>query len=138
MIYMQPQYRAGATVGGYDASSVSPAQPGLQEELRKALDDFISQNKIVLFMKGTQQFPQCGFSNTCVQIFHALDVPSGQFTCVNILEDESLRAGLKDYSMWPTFPQVYIDGEFFGGCDVMIESYQNGELQELVERVLAS
>lgn len=110
----------------------------MQPELKKALDDFISQNKIVLFMKGTQQFPQCGFSNTCVQIFHALDVPADQFTCVNILEDDSLRVGLKEYSQWPTFPQVYIDGEFFGGCDIMIESYTKGELQEVVERVLNS
>lgn len=125
------------SAGESDLSSLS-SKDGLQGELRKALDDFISQHKIVLFMKGTQQFPQCGFSNTCVQIFHALEVPSGEFTCVNILEDESLRSGLKEYSMWPTFPQVYIDGEFFGGCDVMIESYQNGELQETVERVLAS
>mmetsp|Transcript_3387 Transcript_3387/g.8840 ORF Transcript_3387/g.8840 Transcript_3387/m.8840 type:complete len:181 (-) Transcript_3387:132-674(-) len=106
---------------------------GLSPELRAALDEYVNKYKVVVFMKGTPQFPQCGFSNTVVQIMNNLNVP---FQGVNILEDDSLRSGLKEYSAWPTFPQVYIGGEFFGGCDIMIEEYQNGNLKETVERVL--
>lgn len=86
-------------------------------------------------MKGNRMFPQCGFSNTCVQILNTLSVP---YETVNILEDELLRTGMKEYSQWPTFPQVYIDGEFYGGCDIMIESYTNGELKEHLEAALNS
>ena len=85
--------------------------------------------------QGTKMFPQCGFSNTCVQIFNQLGAP---FEDVNVLEDERIRTGMKEYSQWPTFPQVYIEGEFYGGCDILLESYQSGELEEYVERVLAS
>lgn len=74
-------------------------------------------------MKGTKEFPQCGFSNTVVQILKSLNVP---FETINILENQILREGLKEYSNWPTFPQLYIDGEFFGGCDITVgEYYQN-------------
>lgn len=86
-------------------------------------------------MKGTKEMPMCGFSNTVVQIMNALNAP---FVSVNILEDELLRSGLKEYSQWPTFPQVYIDGEFFGGCDIMIQAYQSGELAEVLEAALNS
>lgn len=86
-------------------------------------------------MKGTKMFPQCGFSNTCVQILNQLGAP---FEDVNVLEDERIRLGMKEYSQWPTFPQVYIEGDFYGGCDILLESYQSGELQEYIERVLAS
>merc|ERR1711976_113687 len=91
------------------------------------------KHKVVLFMKGTAQFPQCGFSNTVVQILNQTGTP---FQAVNILEDDTLRQGLKEYSAWPTFPQVYIDGEFYGGCDIMIEEFQNGNLKETLERVM--
>lgn len=101
-------------------------------QLKGAIDNLIQSNKIVVFMKGTKQFPQCGFSNTVVQILRNVDAP---FETVNILENEALRTGMKEYSQWPTFPQVYIDGEFFGGCDIMIEAYQSGELTELLERI---
>ncbi|KAK9784873.1 hypothetical protein WJX73_000369 [Symbiochloris irregularis] len=105
-----------------------PPGAGLSPDLREALDKFVASHPIVLFMKGTKQFPQCGFSNTCVQILSMSKVP---FETVNILEDDLLRSGMKEYSQWPTFPQVYIAGEFFGGCDIMIESFQKGELPEL-------
>ncbi|KAA6419506.1 MAG: monothiol glutaredoxin-5, partial [Trebouxia sp. A1-2] len=108
---------------------------GVSPELKSAIDKFIADNKIVLFMKGNRMFPQCGFSNTCVQILNTLSVP---YETVNILEDELLRTGMKEYSQWPTFPQVYIDGEFYGGCDIMIESYTNGELKEHLEAALNS
>eukprot|EP00891_Asterochloris_glomerata_P005161 jgi/Astpho2/5161/e_gw1.00074.161.1_t len=108
---------------------------GLQPELKSAIKKFIASNKVVLFMKGNKQFPQCGFSNTCVQILSTLNVP---FETVNILEDELLRSGMKEYSQWPTFPQVYIDGDFYGGCDIMIETYTDGSLQEHLEAVMNS
>lgn len=107
----------------------------MSPELRAAIDTFIAQNKVVLFMKGTKEVPLCGFSNTCVQIFNSVAVP---YVTVNILEDELLRSGMKEYSAWPTFPQVYIDGEFYGGADIMIAAYQSGELAEVLEAALNS
>ncbi|CAN4083633.1 unnamed protein product [Withania somnifera] len=107
----------------------------LDPNLKATLDKVVTSQKIVLFMKGTKDFPQCGFSNTVVQILKSLNAP---FETINILENEALRQGLKEYSSWPTFPQLYIDGEFFGGCDITVEAYKSGELQELVERTLCS
>ncbi|KAH9307015.1 hypothetical protein KI387_011419, partial [Taxus chinensis] len=89
----------------------------LTVELKQALDTFISSHKVVLFMKGTKDFPQCGFSNSLVQILNSLSV---QYETVDILENDALRQGLKEYSSWPTFPQLYIDGQFFGGCDITV------------------
>ncbi|KAJ8545002.1 hypothetical protein K7X08_017585 [Anisodus acutangulus] len=103
--------------------------------LKAMLDKVVTSQKIVLFMKGTKDFPQCGFSNTVVQILRSLNAP---FETINILENEALRQGLKEYSSWPTFPQLYIDGEFFGGCDITVEAYKSGELQELLERTICS
>lgn len=107
----------------------------LTPELKSTLDKVITSHKVVLFMKGTKDFPQCGFSNTIVQILKSLNVP---FETLNILENELLRQGLKEYSNWPTFPQLYIDGEFFGGCDITVEAYKSGELQELLEKAMCS
>lgn len=107
----------------------------LDPNLKSTLDKVVTSQKILLFMKGTKEFPQCGFSNTVVQILKALNAP---FETINILENEALRQGLKEYSSWPTFPQLYIDGEFFGGCDIVVDAYQSGELQELLERTLCS
>ena len=90
----------------------------------------IEQNKIVLFMKGNRNFPQCGFSAATVQVFEALGVP---FETLDVLADQELREAIKRYSNWPTIPQVYIDGKFVGGCDIVRELYENGELQELVK-----
>ncbi|KAG5623101.1 hypothetical protein H5410_008319 [Solanum commersonii] len=90
----------------------------LDPNLKSTLDKVVTSQKIVLFMKGTKEFPQCGFSNTVVQILKALNAP---FETLNILENEALRQGLKEYSSWPTFPQLYIDGEFFGGCDIVVD-----------------
>ncbi|KAG9447397.1 hypothetical protein H6P81_013525 [Aristolochia fimbriata] len=107
----------------------------LTPQLKTTLDKVVKSHKVVLFMKGTKDFPQCGFSNTVVQILRSLNVP---FETLNILENEMLRQGLKEYSSWPTFPQLYIDGEFFGGCDITVEAYKTGELQELLEKALLS
>lgn len=107
----------------------------LPPEFKASIDEFVTSNKIVVFMKGNKEMPQCGFSNTVVQILNQLSVP---FVTVDILENEMLRAGMKEYSCWPTFPQVYVDGEFYGGCDIMIEGFQNGELAETLEIALNS
>jgi monothiol glutaredoxin len=95
----------------------------------------IADNKIVVFMKGNKLMPQCGFSNQVVQILNILGVP---YETVDVLADQDIRQGIKEYSNWPTIPQVYINGEFVGGSDVMTEMYQKGELQQLVEVALAS
>ncbi|PON45499.1 Monothiol glutaredoxin-related [Parasponia andersonii] len=107
----------------------------LTPELKTTLDKVVTSQKVVLFMKGTKDFPQCGFSNTVVQILKSFNVP---FETINILENELLRQGLKEYSSWPTFPQLYIAGEFFGGCDITVEAYKSGELQELLEKAMCS
>ncbi|KAL1208757.1 Monothiol glutaredoxin-S14 [Cardamine amara subsp. amara] len=131
-------YSIGSTL---KLKSASPAAKfrcsasALTPQLRDTLEKLVNSEKVVLFMKGTRDFPMCGFSNTVVQILKNLNVP---FEDVNILENEMLRQGLKEYSNWPTFPQLYIGGEFFGGCDITLESFQNGELQEVVEKAMCS
>jgi monothiol glutaredoxin len=94
-----------------------------------AIAKTIAENDVVLFMKGTKQFPQCGFSATAVKILEHLGVP---FKDVNVLEDQGLREGIKTFSNWPTIPQLYVKGEFVGGCDIMREMYSAGELHDLI------
>ena len=90
----------------------------------------ITQHPVVLYMKGTPQLPQCGFSNAAVQMLKGCGVNS--FFSVNVLADDSVRQGIKDYSNWPTIPQLYVKGEFVGGADIMREMYESGELQQLL------
>jgi monothiol glutaredoxin len=104
-------------------------------ELKERIDNLVKQNKILVFMKGNKLMPQCGFSNNVVQILNNLAVP---YETVDVLEDYEIRQGIKEYSNWPTIPQVYLNGEFLGGSDIMIEMYQKGDLQEKVEVALAS
>ncbi|MDJ0676126.1 MAG: Grx4 family monothiol glutaredoxin [Calothrix sp. MO_167.B42] len=104
-------------------------------EVQEKIDNLISQHKILVFMKGTKLMPQCGFSNNVVQIINSLGVP---YETVDVLDDPEIRQGIKEYSSWPTIPQVYLNGEFLGGSDIMIELYQTGELKEKVEIALAS
>ena len=104
-------------------------------EVKERIDDLVKQHKILVFMKGNKLMPQCGFSNNVVQILNTLGVP---YETIDVLADSEIRQGIKDYSNWPTIPQVYINGEFVGGSDVMIELYQQGELQQIVEVALAS
>ncbi|MBD2528273.1 MULTISPECIES: Grx4 family monothiol glutaredoxin [Nostoc] len=104
-------------------------------ELKDKIDSLLQENKILVFMKGNKLMPQCGFSNNVVQILNTLGVP---FETVDVLSDPEIRQGIKEYSSWPTIPQVYINGEFLGGSDILIELYQKGELQEKVEVALAS
>jgi monothiol glutaredoxin len=121
-------------------ASAAPRRAGLVvtnmgPEMKSAIDKFVSSNKIVVFMKGNKEQPRCGFSNTVVQVFKSMEVP---FETVDILEDEGLRAGMKVYSDWPTFPQVYLDGEFYGGCDIIVDTYKDGTLKEAVDVALMS
>lgn len=104
-------------------------------ELKERLDSLVEQNKILVFMKGTKLMPMCGFSNNVVQILNTLGVT---FETINVLDDAEIRQGIKEYSKWPTIPQVYINGEFVGGSDILLELYQKGELQQMVEVALAS
>ena len=95
--------------------------------IHEFIDNEIKTNDVVLFMKGTPQFPQCGFSGQVVQILDYLGIP---YKTVNVLADAEIRQGIKDYSNWPTVPQLYIKGEFIGGCDIVREMFQAGELKE--------
>lgn len=104
-------------------------------ELKERIDNLVNQNKVLVFMKGTKLMPQCGFSNNVVQILNTLGIP---FETVDVLADSEIRQGIKEYSNWPTIPQLYIDGQFVGGSDILIEMYQKGELQQMVEVALAS
>ena len=99
-------------------------------DVHKRIDDIVKSHPVVLFMKGTAQFPQCGFSGRSVQILRACNV--GEFATVNVLEDEEIRQGIKEYANWPTIPQLYVRGEFIGGSDILMEMYQAGELQTLL------
>ena len=103
------------------------------------IQDFIQQTitdyPIVLFMKGTAQFPQCGFSGKAIQILKACG--ANNVATINVLEDESIRQGIKDFSQWPTVPQLFIKGEFIGGSDIMTEMFESGELQKLIEEAKA-
>ena len=94
------------------------------------IGDIVKQNDVVLFMKGTALFPQCGFSSRAVAILDHLGVP---FETVDVLQDPEIRQGIKDYSDWPTVPQLYVKGEFVGGSDIMMEMFESGELQQLVD-----
>jgi len=99
-------------------------------DARERIDQLVKNNDIVLFMKGTALFPQCGFSSRAVAILDHLGVP---FETVDVLQDPEIRQGVKEYSDWPTVPQLYVKGEFVGGSDIMMEMFQAGELQQLLE-----
>ncbi|WP_176084094.1 Grx4 family monothiol glutaredoxin [Martelella sp. HB161492] len=98
-------------------------------DIQDAIKSEVDSNDVVLFMKGTPQFPQCGFSGQVVQILDYLGVP---YKGINVLADADLRQGIKDFSNWPTIPQLYVKGEFIGGCDIVREMFQAGELQEFM------
>ena len=99
-------------------------------DVQKQIDDLVKGNRVVLFMKGSAQFPQCGFSGRAVQILKACGV--NDLVTVNVLENEAIRQGIKEYANWPTIPQLYVKGEFIGGSDIMMEMYQAGELQTVL------
>ena len=99
---------------------------------QQRIEQLVKGHDLVLFMKGDANFPMCGFSGRAIQILKAVGVDTGTITTVNVLEDEAIRQGVKDYSRWPTIPQLYVKGEFIGGADIMMEMYESGELQQLV------
>jgi len=99
-------------------------------DVQQEIAQKVKENKILIFMKGTPTFPQCGFSAAVIEVFNKLGAP---YQTVNVLEDPEIRDGIKAFSNWPTIPQIYIDGKFVGGCDIVREMYMRGELQPLVE-----
>ena len=99
-------------------------------DVQQRIDSLVKGNRVMLFMKGTAQFPMCGFSGRAVQVLKACGV--NDFGTFNVLEDEGVRQGIKDYAQWPTIPQLYVNGEFVGGSDIMMEMYQSGELQQVL------
>ncbi|MEI6600542.1 MAG: Grx4 family monothiol glutaredoxin [Comamonadaceae bacterium] len=101
-------------------------------DTQQRIDELVKSNPIVLFMKGSASFPQCGFSGRAIQILQACGVDIKTVKTLNVLEDEAIRNGIKQYSNWPTIPQLYVKGEFIGGSDIMLEMYENGELQKLI------
>ena len=102
----------------------------VQNAVQKKIDDLVKQHRVILFMKGTRQFPQCGFSAQVVQLLNTL-VPN-KYETVNVLADPAIREGVKIYAEWPTVPQLYIDGKFVGGCDIVKSLHASGELQKLL------
>ncbi len=100
-------------------------------DVQQRIDDLVKSNRVVLFMKGTAQFPMCGFSGRAIQILKACGVEDLQ--TVNVLEDEGVRQGIKEYANWPTIPQLYVKGEFVGGSDILMEMYEAGELQQVLK-----
>ena len=100
--------------------------------VNEQIDSLVKQNPVVLFMKGTASFPQCGFSGRAVQILKACGVDSKAIKTVNVLDEPEIREAIKTYSNWPTIPQLYLAGEFIGGSDIMMEMYESGELKKLI------
>ena len=105
-------------------------------DTQQTIRETVTNNPVVLFMKGNPQAPQCGFSATAVQILKACGV--NKFASVDVLADPAIRQGIKDFSNWPTVPQLYVNGEFVGGCDIMKEMYQAGELQKQLESLVSA
>ncbi|MFZ3125056.1 MAG: Grx4 family monothiol glutaredoxin [Acidovorax sp.] len=98
-------------------------------DTQQRIDTLVKSSGILLFMKGNASFPMCGFSGRAIQILKACGVDTKALTTVNVLEDEEIRQGIKEYSNWPTIPQLYVKGEFIGGSDIMMEMYESGELK---------
>lgn len=107
----------------------------MQPELKQAIEATIKSAPVVVFMKGSKDIPQCGFSAQVAKVFRLLDV---DFVDVNVLENDAVREGIKEYNNWPTIPQVFVNGEFIGGCDIVVEMFQNGELKALLDKSAAA
>ena len=101
-------------------------------DVQQRIDQLVKTNDILLFMKGNASFPMCGFSGRAVQILKACGVDPKNIATVNVLDDQEIRQGIKDYSHWPTIPQLYVKGEFIGGSDIMMEMYESGELKQVL------
>ena len=101
-------------------------------DVQQRIDDLVKGNEVLLFMKGNASFPMCGFSGRAIQVLKACGVDAKSIATVNVLDDAEIRQGIKEYSNWPTIPQLYIKGEFIGGSDIMMEMYESGELQKVI------
>ncbi len=101
-------------------------------DTQQRIDQLVKSHDVLLFMKGTASFPMCGFSGRAVQLLKACGVDPKAIATVNVLEDDGIRQGIKEYSNWPTIPQLYVKGEFIGGSDIMMEMYESGELQQVL------
>ena len=101
-------------------------------DAQQRIDDLVKNNDILLFMKGSASFPMCGFSGRAIQVLKACGVDPKHVKTVNVLEDDAIRQGIKEYSNWPTIPQLYVKGEFIGGSDIMMEMYESGDLQKVL------
>ncbi|CAL8111573.1 unnamed protein product [Orchesella dallaii] len=121
-------FRFGCEAKRGFSSDAAPNSPLSKDQL----DKLVKKNKVVVFMKGVPDEPRCGFSNAVVQVLRMHGVAS--YDSYNVLEDENIRQGIKDYTNWPTIPQVFINGEFVGGCDILIEMHKNGELVEQLSK----
>lgn len=120
--------------GAAAAERPAPPPPKTPEDIRALIEADVTANKIVIYMKGSARAPQCGFSARVVDIFNQLQVP---YETRDVLAEPAIRQGIKEYTDWPTIPQVFVAGEFLGGCDIAIEMHENGELKTLVEETLA-
>jgi monothiol glutaredoxin len=107
----------------------------MDSQVQQRIEGLVASSPVVVFMKGNKLMPQCGFSNNVVQILQSLGIP---FETFDVLSDSDIRQGIKEFSDWPTIPQVYVKGEFIGGSDILIEMYNSGELREKLEVALAS
>ncbi|WP_394788370.1 Grx4 family monothiol glutaredoxin [Rhodoferax sp.] len=101
-------------------------------DTQQRIDALVKSNDVLLFMKGNASFPQCGFSGRAIQLLKACGVDTKSIKTVNVLEDDEIRQGIKEYSHWPTIPQLYVKGEFVGGTDIMMEMYESGELHQVL------
>ena len=101
-------------------------------DVQQRIDELVKGNEVLLFMKGNANFPMCGFSGRAIQVLKACGVDAKSIATVNVLDDAEIRNGIKEYSNWPTIPQLYIKGEFIGGSDIMMEMYESGELQKVI------
>ena len=101
-------------------------------DAQQRIDELVKTNELVLFMKGNASFPMCGFSGRAIQILKAVGVDTRALKTVNVLDDAEIRQGIKEYSNWPTIPQLYVKGEFIGGSDILMEMYESGELQQTI------
>ena len=104
------------------------------DTIQQDIDQLVKSHEIVLFMKGSASFPMCGFSSRAIQILKACGVDTKTLKTINVLEDQEIRQGIKEYSQWPTIPQLYVRGEFVGGSDIMMEMYESGELNQMINQ----
>lgn len=134
----QGLFRQAARPAAFRAAApkffASPIQMRLiSDKVRSAIDEAVGSAPVVLFMKGTPELPQCGFSRAAIQILGVQGVNPEKFAAFNVLEDNELREGIKEYSDWPTIPQLYVDKEFVGGCDILVSMHKNGDLAKMLE-----